>query len=266
MKQLIKYPGSKWALAKWIIEHFPEHHSYLEPFFGSGAVLFNKAPAPIETINDIDGNVVNLFECIKEDPEKLARIISLTPYARDVYDRAYKDSEKDPYEKAAAFITRCDMGHGFRQNGEKAGFKMDIQGREAAYAVRHWNDIPELIMQCALRLKQVQIENRPAIDVIKRFNSEKVLIYADPPYMLETRHGVQYSHEMSDKDHEELLQALISHKGPVILSGYDNELYNDMLKGWEKDTHMARNQLAKSVEETIWINFTPTSQMQMFQQ
>ena len=72
MKAILKYPGSKWSIANWIISHFPEHHSYLEPFFGSGAVLFNKPRSNIETVNDLDGNVVNLFEWIKKDPESLA--------------------------------------------------------------------------------------------------------------------------------------------------------------------------------------------------
>lgn len=82
MKAVVKYPGSKWRIAEWIISFFPEHHSYVEPFFGSGAVLFNKERSNIETVNDLDGNVVNLFECIREDPEKLARSIYLTPYSR----------------------------------------------------------------------------------------------------------------------------------------------------------------------------------------
>lgn len=51
MRAVTKYPGSKWNLAKWIISHFPPHHSYLEPFFGSGAVLFNKPRSRIETVN-----------------------------------------------------------------------------------------------------------------------------------------------------------------------------------------------------------------------
>lgn len=84
MKAILKYPGSKWALTNWIISYFPKHHSYLEPFFGSGAVLFNKPRSNIETINDLDSNVVNLFACIRENPRKLADIIYMTPYARDV--------------------------------------------------------------------------------------------------------------------------------------------------------------------------------------
>jgi hypothetical protein len=63
----------------------PAHHSYVEPFFGSGAVFFNKPLSNIETINDLDGEVVNFFEIIRDMPEKLAAKIYMTPYARVVY-------------------------------------------------------------------------------------------------------------------------------------------------------------------------------------
>lgn len=127
MRQLIKYPGSKWSLASWISSFFPEHHSYLEPYFGSGGVLFNKEPSRIETINDLDGEVVNMFDCIKHDPEKLARLIYLTPYSRQEFEKAYHAVPANKFERAAYFVTRCDMGHGFRTNGEMVGFKIDIQ-------------------------------------------------------------------------------------------------------------------------------------------
>lgn len=265
MRQLIKYPGSKWSLSDWITGFFPEHHSYLEPFFGSGAVLFNKKPSNIETVNDLDDEVVNLFECIKEDPEKLASMIYFTPYSRKVFEDAYISGTGGRFEKAAKFMIRCDMGHGFRTNGEKVGFKMDIQGRERACAVKHWNMLPDLIMECADRLKRVQIENRPAVKVIERFNFENVLIYCDPPYMLGTRHGKQYKCEMEDKDHAKLLEALKAHKGPVILSGYQSQMYDDMLQGWHTEEHQSRNQRNRTVKEVVWMNFEPMPQMTIYE-
>lgn len=66
MKRILNYPGSKWNIATQLVELIPEHHSYLEPFFGSGAVLFKKPYSNIETINDIDHDVTNLFQCIRE--------------------------------------------------------------------------------------------------------------------------------------------------------------------------------------------------------
>ena len=257
MRAIIKYPGAKWSMADWIISKFPEHHSYLEPFFGSGAVLFKKERSHIETINDLDGDVINLFEWIQRDPEQLARSIYSTPYARDVYEKAFAEryTETDSLKRALNFYIRMMMGHGFRTTGEKVGWKNDVQGREKAYAARDWCTLPDRLMQAFERLRMVQIENRPASEVIQRFNYPNVLIYADPPYLLSTRHGKQYRCEMTDDDHVELLYLLKEHKGPVVISGYPSNLYDDLLSDWNKETRMARNQRMKSRMEVLWMNF-----------
>ncbi|WP_251205857.1 DNA adenine methylase [Acetatifactor aquisgranensis] len=262
MKAVFKYPGSKWSLAGWIISFFPAHHSYLEPFFGSGAVLFNKPRSNIETVNDLDGNVVNLFRCIREDPKKLADMIYMTPYAREVNERAYRAVPEDSFEAAYDFIVRLNMGHGFRTTGERVGWKNDVSARERSYASQDWSSLPGRIMQAAERLRGVQIESRPAIDVIRRFNFKNVLIYCDPPYMMETKHGRLYRYEMSDAEHEELLRALLQHKGPVLLSGYDTDLYRDMLCKWECREKTSYSQVCSLKKEVLWMNFEPIG-MQM---
>ena len=266
MNAIFKYPGSKWGIARWIINHFPVHHSYLEPFFGSGAVLFTKERSRIETVNDLDGNVVNLFEWIRRDPERLAQEIYWIPYAREVYDRATDAiyTENDSFRRAVNFLTKMMMGHGFRVNEIKVGWKNDVQGREAAYAAKGWCDTPTRIMEAAERLRGVQIENRPALEVIRRFNYPNVLIYADPPYLLETRYGKQYAHEMTTADHEELLEALLRHKGPVLISGYESPLYDDALLGWHKETIKAMDQTATPRKEVLWMNFEPEIQQSFF--
>lgn len=122
MNAVLKYPGAKWALAEQIISRFPEHHSYLEPFFGSGAVLFRKPRSPIEMVNDLDGAVVNLFRCIREDPERLAREVYFTPYSREVYEASYSaGADEAPAARAARFLIRCNQGHGFRTNEIRVG-------------------------------------------------------------------------------------------------------------------------------------------------
>lgn len=259
MRSIIKYPGSKWSTADWIISKFPEHHSYLEPFFGSGAVLFTKERSKIETVNDLDGDVVNLFRWIRNDPKQLADCIYMTPYSRDVYNQACEAqySESDPFMRAVYFYIRMMMGHGFRTTGERVGWKNDVQGREAAYAARHWCQLPDMIMTAAERLRGVQIENQPAVKLIKRFNYPNVLIYADPPYLLSTRHGKQYRCEMTEDDHEELLETIMQHRGPVIISGYHSTLYDDKLRDWYSETLEVRNQLSKPRTEVLWMNFFP---------
>ena len=195
MKALMKYPGSKWGSADWIISHFPEHHSYLEPFFGSGGVFFNKPRSDIETINDLDGEVVNLFQQIRNDPERLAREIYFTPYSREVYEMAYQKEPENDLEKAVLFYTRLNMGHGFRTQGEKVGWKLDIQGREKAYAAADWCKIPEKVME-----------------------------------------------------------ALLQHKGPAIISGYSSPLYEERLKDWYREERINYAQNAQQRREVIWCN------------
>ena len=263
MKAITKYPGSKWSIAGWVINFFPEHHSYLEPFFGSGAVLFNKPRSNIETVNDLDGDVVNLFEWIKKDPEKLAHEIYWTPYARQTYEDTFALVPEDSLQKAVNFYIRLNMGYGYRTNGYREGWKNDVQGRERAYAALDWKDIPEKVMAVAERLRGVQIENRPAVDVIQRFNYPNVLVYADPPYVLSTRHGKQYKCEMDDKGQSDLLDVLLVHKGPVILSGYDNGLYNARLKGWHREETASHSQIHSKTREILWMNFEPTMQMRI---
>lgn len=263
MKAVMKYPGSKWSIANWIIGFFPGHHSYLEPFLGSGAVLFNKPRSNIETVNDLDGNVVNLFDWIRKDPEKLAHQIYYTPYARQVYEEAFFMEAEDSFEKAVNFYIRLNMGHGFRTNGEKVGWKNDVQGRERSYASQDWCNLPGKIMQAAERLRGVQIENKPAVELVRRFNSPNVLVYADPPYVLGTRNGRQYRHEMDDKAHLELLDALSAHKGKVLLSGYDNDLYNDCLRGWHREETTCYSQVCSKKKEVLWMNFEPEIQMSL---
>lgn len=257
MKAVVKYPGSKWSLAGWVIGHFPEHHSYLEPFFGSGAVLFNKPRSNIETVNDLDGNVVNLFEWIRKDPERLAREIYYTPYARQVYEGAFAAVPGDSFGRAVNFYIRLNMGRGFRTTGEKVGWKNDVQGRERSYASQDWCRLPEKIMQAAERLRGVQIECRPALELIPRFNFKNVLVYCDPPYMLGTRHGKQYRCEMDDKDHEALLDILLRHKGYAVISGYETGLYSSMLAGWNRYETASYSQTCSRKREIIWTNYEP---------
>lgn len=241
-------------MAEQIISLMPHHRSYLEPFFGSGAVLFNKPPSAIETVNDIDGDVVNFFKVLRERPEELAEAISLTPYARDVFDDAHKNRGTDAFDRAYRFAIRSKMGHGFKTY-QKTGFKVDVFGRERSYCVGCWNRLPADLMEAAARLKKVQIENRPALDLIRRFNHENVLIYADPPYLLETRGGKQYRHEMTEQDHLDLLEALKQHRGYVILSGYPSEMYGRELRGWSVIYRKSYNQNSEQRTEVLWCNF-----------
>lgn len=260
MRNVLKYPGSKWNIASQIVDLIPKHHSYVEPFFGSGAVLFNKAPSPIETINDLDSDVVNLFKCIQQDSERLARLVMTTPFSREIYDKQFDGYNENKqyisnYQKAAEFLIKCWQGHGFRTNGYKVGWKNDVVGRERAYALWNWYRLPEWIIDIAERLRMVQIENRPALEVIKKFDYDNVFMYIDPPYLLGTRTGKQYAHEMTDAEHVELLEQIMQSKAKIMISGYESDMYNDYLKDWKKLNFSSCAEHGKPRTETIWMNY-----------
>lgn len=253
MKAVLKYPGAKNRITNWICSYIPKHSIYLEPFAGSLAVLFNKPRCHIETVNDLHGEVVNFFRVLRDNQEELRRRIELTPYSREEYDKSYEQTE-DSVERARRFCVRCWMGFGcanLYHNGFKTGQQMHSPNPAKA-----WAGLPDIMLQAAERLKGVQIENLPALEILKRYNTSDVFVYADPPYLHGTRKNYLYKHEMSDSDHEELLDTLTAHPGPVMISGYDNELYSQYLKGWRK---VQKNTLAESGlkrTETLWMNYS----------
>jgi len=259
---VLKYPGSKWRIADWILANMPPHGTYLEPFFGSGAVFFNKKPAKVETINDVDRHVVNLFKVLREQPDELARVVELTPWSRYEYE-AYMTSAKekdyflqseDPIENARRLLIRMNMGHGSRSS-DMGGWKHNVQTKGCGNSSSSlWKHMPRRIYLAAQRLKDAQIECRLAVEIIGRYRYSDVLIYADPPYPLSTRHNRMYKHEMTDQDHVELLKALEDHPGPVLLSGYGCELYDNQLQHWTRKTSMAFAEGGKEREEVLWIN------------
>jgi len=250
--RILHYPGSKWSMAEWIIEHMPPHQTYLEPFFGSGAVFFNKPPSPLETINDIDGDVVNLFRVIRDRPEELARLVYWTPYSREEYYASYDMDGADELERARRFLVRCWMARGAKTS-DRTGWRHIID-HSGPSVVKWWNELPGKIAEIAERLKNVQLEQQPAIQLIQRYKRPDVLIYADPPYLLSLRSGRMYKHEMTDEDHAELLDVLEAHPGPVLLSGYANPLYDERLRHWHRVEHRALAEAGRTRTEVLWLN------------
>ena len=257
---ILRYPGSKWRLARWIAANLPKHTTYLEPYFGSGAVFFTKAPSHVETINDLDGQVVSLFRVIRERAGDLANLVEATPWSRDEYYLSYELTGQD-LEDARRFLVRCWQAFGAKTS-DRTGWRNDVQGRQGTSCARVWKRLPDRILAVAERLRDAQIENRPALEIIERHRQPGVLIYADPPYVLGTRKGKrQYKHEMTDQDHLALLEVLTLHPGPVVLSGYTNPLYDERLAGWGRKTSRAAAERGRIRQEVLWLNPVAMAQL-----
>lgn len=258
MKAVLKYPGAKNRIADWICSQIPKHDVYVEPYAGSLAVLLNKKRCRIETVNDLDGEIVNFFRTLRDSPDVLCRLINLTPYSREEYKNAYEISD-DRIERARRFCVRCWMGFGcgnLYMNGFKSG-----QQSMSPNPAKAWAGLPEILLMAAERLKGVQIENLPATELIKRYDTPDVFIYADPPYLHETRKNYLYKHEMSDSEHEELLKVLVKHPGKILISGYENDMYNDYLAGWEKAYKQTNAECGLKRTEVLWMNYRQDMQM-----
>lgn len=273
---VLKHAGSKWRVAEWIIGHFPEHSVYLEPFFGSGAIYFCKDPVAVELINDLDQNVVNLFRIIREHANELAVQISLTPWALDEY-HACQIALRDSFdwdaatleariERARQFITANAQMFGRKNVTARSGWRHRYVASQSPVVT--WQKIPERILVAAERLAGAQISRENATSLIRSCNSSDVLIYADPPYLGETRsYGRLYEVEMKSADqHLEVLDALESHAGPVILSGYDSSLYAAHLGHWTRFETEARAQMNQRRTEVIWLNPIAIKRLHRFYQ
>ncbi|WP_443699394.1 DNA adenine methylase [Pseudomonas sp.] len=260
---VIRYHGGKFRLAPWVLQHFPAHTCYVESFGGAAGVLMQKTRSYAEVYNDMDGDIVNLFRVFQNEQSRnaLAEQLVLTPYSREEFELAW-DPTDNQVERARRTIIRAQMGFGSAGATKGiTGFRIDTK-RKYGTAQSLWTKYPEQIAVIGQRLAGVLIENRPAIEVIKAHDDSGTLHYVDPPYMHGTRYknavsGRYYRHEMTDADHRELIGTLLEAKGMVALSGYDSEIYRELLIGWSMNSTSARISAGRgtsSRQECLWLN------------
>lgn len=243
-------------MVDWITPYIPRLEHYIEPFFGGGAVFFALPRRPIHSVlNDLDGEVVNLFRMMRNHGQELAEKIAATPWSREEYERSFEVAHDD-MERARKFMVMLWQSHNaagpIRRNAK--GWKNQAASAMFVPLPRTWRTVPQRILDCMAMLCDAEIENKPAVEVIKRHNSPNAVIYADPPYPMSTRSGRLYVQEMTDEQHVELIGALNDHAGPVILSGYDCELYNSRLAHWSRKEKQVLAEKGQKRIEVLWLN------------
>lgn len=256
--------GGKFSHLNWLLPLLPECHHYCEPFAGSAAVLLNREPSPVETYNDIDGEVANFFRVLRDRKQELVEKIGLTPFAREEFYRSVTKNPitiDDPVERARLFYVRARQARtGLAQTASLGRWANCRNTSRAGMSgvVSRWLGAIEDLPHIAMRLMRVQIENRPANEVIRLYDDSKTLFYCDPPYVHDSRTDRKaYGYEMSDVEHRELAYTLKRCRGKVAISGYRCNLMDELYRGWrrldapEKMCHSVK----KARIEALWVNF-----------
>lgn len=266
MRPVLRWHGGKWRLAPWIIGHFPSHRVYVEPFGGAASVLLRKERSFGEVYNDLDDEVVGLFRILQDETSaaELVRRIRLTPFARTEFDLSYEPAT-DEFEAARRLLIRAFMGFGSNAHAattkSRTGFRANSWASHTV-APHDWANYPDAVGRVVERFRGVVIEHRDAREVLRQHDSAETLHYVDPPYLPETRarsnrsdlkHRM-YRHELTRADHRDLLALLCGLEGFVLLSGYPDPLYDELLPDWRRVETEALADGARERTEVLWIN------------
>ena len=251
------YAGGKNSKLNDILPLLPLRDVYIEPCGGSLGVLLNRPISKIEHANDIDESVVNAWEVIRERKDEFIEKLRWTPYAHSEFERCRDMDVEDPLEKARRFFVSVDQS--FSNTRTRSW-------RSETHTVHKQFDehVERMLERVRLRLRKVYFHCRPASEIIQMKDSERAVIYVDPPYVKASRVAkTLYIQEMGDDEHRELARVLGNAKSTVVVSGYRNDLYDELYEGWESmdfkaytgNTHEGRR------VETLWFNFKPNTLM-----
>lgn len=277
--QPLKWHGGKYYLAEKIIDLMPKHLHYVEPFGGGLAVMLNKDPFDerhqwgersheqgiSEVVNDIYGPLQNFWNVLKDSNtfSEFKRVLEATPFSEIEFNASVErlDSEHElDVEAAVAFFVRCRQSRAgsFKSYATLSRNRTRSRMNEQASA---WLNAVDGLESVHDRLKRVVILCRNALDVIGQQDGERTLFYLDPPYLPSTRaSNGNYEHEMSQDQHANLVETIRGCKGKVMLSGYPNELYDEVLDDWNRHDFRIDNKVSGSHQkrvmvESVWCNF-----------
>jgi DNA adenine methylase len=255
--------GGKFSHLDWLLPLLPKCHHYCEPYAGSGAVLLNRSPSPVETYNDLDGEVVNFFRMLREEGDELTRQIGMTPFSREEFYHACEPVGTDiaDLERARRFFVRArQVRTGLAQTaslGRWANCKNTSRAGMSG-VVSRWLGSIEQLPEIAMRLLRVQIENRPALEILDLYDDKETLFYCDPPYVHESRGDSKaYGFEMTDVQHQAFALKVKHVRAKVAVSGYRCALYDKLFSTWNRFDAPAKacHSVKTTRQECLWTNF-----------
>jgi DNA adenine methylase len=266
MNSPIKYFGGKGTMYNNIIQYFPspdEYDLYIEPFGGSYSIGLKLDPIPkMEIYNDIDNNVYALYKVISDDKlfNEFKEKLDLIPSYVDTIRREFKDYLKQDdltlVQRAVYFFYVNRTSH----NGV-GGFSLNTYiRRNMSKAVSDYLSSIDRLPELHNRLSRVIVSNMDGINLIEKYkNNERALIYCDPPYEQSTRTSARYNVDMNKDGHIRFLDTVINSKSKIIISGYDCDLYDQLIENGFKKIHFnvkTINGKFKPItkQETLWIN------------
>ncbi len=264
MKPPFAYFGGKTILAERIAATFPPHGHYVEPFAGSLAVLLAKPASRMETVNDLDGALVNFWRVLRDRPDELARVCALTPHSRAEWESCTDIDTGSDLERARRIWARLTQSRTGRL--ARAGWRHYVDPGATGMAFPAYLDgYVDRIAAATERLHHVTLECRPALELIERYGAhEEVLLYVDPPYLGSTRaNDRSYRHELiTDDEHRALAAALHACRAAVVLSGYASNLYDqELYPSWQRQSFTSGtgqgHQGWSNRVEVLWSNRAP---------
>jgi DNA adenine methylase len=262
LKPPFAYFGGKTMIAERIAALLPAHQHYVEPYCGSLSVLLAKPPAKMETVNDLDEELVGFWRVLRDRPEDLARACALTPHSRAEYLASADRDVDDDLERARRCWTRLSQGRGLTLRGGKTGWKHYVHASGSSTSMPGYLDgYVDRMAAAAARLHDVSLECMPALDLIAKYGAEPgALLYVDPPYLGTTRdHRNNYKHEMkAPADHRDLADALNAAAAAVVISGYPSDLYDrELYASWDRHTiaaYTGNSSGERGRTEVLWSN------------
>lgn len=252
------YFGGKQTIAEKIAALLPEHSHYVEPFAGGLSVLLAKRPSPMETVNDLDGDLMLFWRVLRDRPADLERACALTPHSRAEHLATYEPEDVDELERARRVWVQLTQGRGGSR--VRTGWRFYVTTSGVSTGVPGYLDgYVKRMPAAARRLRNVSLESRPAAEVIEAYGAAPdVLLYVDPPYLGRTRAtGSRYLVDMrGDAEHEDLIERLLRARAAVVLSGYASDLYDTALTDWDRHelTAFTGNGTDGRRTEVVWSN------------